>query len=122
MRNNSELRELKQNVKNAQHNVAKAIEESRKEKQKLAEYYKGRLGKLEELNIVEKDAKGNFCIKNTEFTFRICDGDLRVNCPTVRPYGTFNVASSPRTLCAYLKKRNNPKAQILETICHVLYS
>jgi len=122
MRNNSELRELKQNVKNAQHNVAKAIAESQKEKQKLADYYRGRLDKLEEMNIVEKDTKGNYCIKNTDFEFGIYDGNIYVNCPTVRPYGTYSVASSPRTLYSYLKKKNDPKTQVLETVCQVLYS
>jgi hypothetical protein len=115
MNNNSEIRALKQNIKNAQHEVAAAIEKTRKEREKLKQYYLDRLDVLEQEGFVEK-RNDMYYIKDTDNHFSFWDGDIYLsNTSSYR-------LSSPKTYYYSLKKRNDPSTPVMESICRILFS
>ena len=115
MNNNSEIRALKQNIKNAQHEVAAAIEKTRKEREKLKQYYLDRLDVLEQEGFVEK-RNDMYYIKDTDNHFSFWDGDIYLsNTSSYR-------LSSPKTYYYSLKKQNDPRTPVMESICRILFS
>ena len=114
MNNNSEIRALKQNIKNAQHEVATAIEKTQKEREKLKQYYLGRLDVLEQEGFVEK-RDDMYYIKDTDNRFTFWEGDIYLYIDSYRPY-------SPKTYYYSLKKRDDPRTPVMESICRILFN
>ena len=115
MNNNSEIRALKQNIKNAQHEVAAAIEKTRKEREKLKQYYLDRLNVLEQESFVEK-RNDMYYIKDTDNRFTFWEGDIYLSNPS-----SYRL-SSPKTYYYSLKKNNDPRTPVMESICRILFS
>ena len=115
MNNNSEIRALKQNIKNAQHEVAAAIAKTKSEREKLKQYYLGRLAVLEQEGFVEK-RNDMYYIKDTDNRFTFFDGDIHLS-------NTYSYhMSSPKTYYYSLKKQNDPRTPVMESICRILFS
>ena len=117
MNNNSEIRTLKQNIKNAQHEVAAAIEKTRKEREKLKQYYLDRLNVLEQEGFVEKKNDAYY-IKDSENHFYFCEGDIYLS----NRQSNWMKYSSPKTVYYNWKKNNDPRTPVMESICRILFS
>ena len=117
MNNNSEIRALKQNIKNAQHEVAAAIEKTRKEREKLKQYYLSRLDVLEQEGLVET-RDGAYYLKDSDNHFAIIEGDIYLDAP----YKGWRRYSSPKTIYYNWKKQNDPRTPVMESICRILFS
>ena len=122
IRNNSELCQLKTNIKAAQKKVREAIETSTLEKEKLYNYYQQRFFECQKRGLVQIQqncasiAYSSWYLKaDCSIVFKIIREDVWVHLKDS------STRMAPRTFLKGLTKRDPKVAKYFEEVCRIIY-
>ena len=120
IRNNSELCQLKSNIKAAQKKVREAIEASALEKEKLYNYYQQRFLECQKRGLVQQSCVGpNYSSWYLKAGFYIVFEIAREDV-WVRQMNS-NTREAPRTFLKSLPKKDPNIVKDFEEVCRIIY-